>query len=110
MLEMPGLIIDVMVHAIVACLGICTYAFLLAMVLVRVIEFWIQEGEVMDSKSPNPGSREALSKGCRCPVMDNGHGAGWMGRGSEGIFVISADCPIHSSAASNEEKERTTND
>lgn len=42
---------------------------------------------------PNPGSDEALQAGCRCPVMDNGHGAGYMGQA--GIFVMNLDCPLH---------------
>lgn len=29
--------------------------------------------------TPNPGSDEAIAAGCRCPVLDNAHGRGWMG-------------------------------
>lgn len=48
---------------------------------------------------PPPGSPAAISAGCRCPVLDNAHGRGWMGgvkdeRG-EIIFVTSSDCPLH---------------
>lgn len=39
---------------------------------------------------PNPGSDEALDKGCTCPVLDNGHG-----RGRDGHFIMMADCPLH---------------
>jgi len=42
---------------------------------------------------PNPGSDEALGKGCKCPVMDNEHGKGWMGQ--RNLFVMSGDCPLH---------------
>ena len=27
----------------------------------------------------NPGSDEAIAAGCTCPVIDNGHGRGYMG-------------------------------
>ena len=37
---------------------------------------------------PNPGSDEAIAKGCTCPVLDNGHGKGYF-------QVIRADCPLH---------------
>lgn len=41
----------------------------------------------------NPGSRLALTIGCTCPVLDNGHGNDEIGniRG----FYISGDCPVH---------------
>lgn len=42
---------------------------------------------------PPPGSDAAIAKGCTCPVMDNGHGRGYMG--VPGIFVYSGDCPLH---------------
>lgn len=48
----------------------------------------------------NPGSREAINAGCTCPVLDNGHGRGYMGgvndpeTGSP-IFVYSVACPLH---------------
>jgi hypothetical protein len=44
-------------------------------------------------KTPNPGSPEAVSKGCRCPVLDNANGRGYMG--VEGIFVYTSCCPLH---------------
>ena len=49
---------------------------------------------------PNPGSPEAVSAGCRCPVMDNGHGRGYIGQ--TGIFVMSADCPLHGGKVRND--------
>jgi hypothetical protein len=40
--------------------------------------------------TPNPGSDAAIAIGCTCPVMDNGHG-----RGINGLFWYSQDCPVH---------------
>ena len=42
---------------------------------------------------PNPGSDAAVELGCTCPVLDNGRGAGYMGR--EGVFWIHGGCPLH---------------
>ena len=44
-------------------------------------------------KTPNPGSNEALDKGCLCPVLSNAHGRGVGGDGED--FWINGDCPIH---------------
>jgi hypothetical protein len=53
------------------------------------------------SKTPNPGSDEALDLGCLCPVMDNNHGQGsdW----GYNKFWISESCPLH---VKEEKKER----
>ncbi len=42
---------------------------------------------------PNPGSDEAIKKGCSCPILDNGRGDQRLGdtRG----FWIDGDCPLH---------------
>ena len=59
----------------------------------------------MSEKQPNPGSPEAVALGCKCPVMDNGHGKGihdWTGQGRE-LFWINGDCPLHGDKK--EEKE-----
>lgn len=49
----------------------------------------------------NPGSDQALLDGCRCPVLDNAHGAGYLGgmRDKDGqpMFVIVDCCPLHGS-------------
>jgi hypothetical protein len=49
--------------------------------------------------APNPGSEEAVSMGCTCPVMDNGYGRGYMGgvkdAGGNTVFVVSEVCPVH---------------
>jgi hypothetical protein len=45
---------------------------------------------------PNPGSDEALSINCFCPVLDNNFGAG-IGKDKDGttLFWYNSDCPIH---------------
>lgn len=47
----------------------------------------------------NPGSDEAKANGCKCPVMDNGHGRGYMGgvkdKNDQIVFVITEGCPLH---------------
>jgi hypothetical protein len=45
------------------------------------------------TKTPNPGSDEAIDAGCTCPVLDNAHGKGY--KGIEGRFVYNLECPIH---------------
>ena len=47
-----------------------------------------------DREIPNPGSPEAIDRGCRCPVLDNAHGVGYFG--VPGRWVYSGDCPLHS--------------
>lgn len=60
----------------------------------------------------NPGSDEAIAKNCSCPVLDNGHGHGYMGQ--EGIFVMTVDCPLHGHMCQNiiegEENEEPTDE
>jgi len=52
------------------------------------------------SDVPNPGSREALKLGCRCPVMDNNHGQ-WppfpADEGRAAGWWLSTRCPVHGS-------------
>lgn len=47
-------------------------------------------------RRPNPGSEAARHMGCTCPVLDNAHGAEWMGftRG----YYITEGCPVHDAA------------
>lgn len=47
-------------------------------------------------KPPNPGSKEAIEQGCKCPVWDNNHGVG-VGTDSDGkpLFWYSSDCWLH---------------
>lgn len=36
----------------------------------------------------NPGSKQAIAKGCTCPVLDNhGQGKEW--------YWVEEDCPLH---------------
>lgn len=42
-----------------------------------------------------PGSDEAGKNGCICPVLDNEHGRGYLGRGEEFGWVINGECPLH---------------
>lgn len=49
--------------------------------------------EKHQSKSPNPGSDDAIRMGCKCPVMDNDYGHGYCGR--KGVFVMTENCPVH---------------
>lgn len=46
---------------------------------------------------PNPGSIEAVSKGCSCPVMDNAHGRGVNPGEADTLFWVNGSCPIHGS-------------
>ena len=43
--------------------------------------------------TPNPGSLEAVARGCTCPRMDNSHGRGYLG--DPHTFVYHAGCPVH---------------
>ena len=60
---------------------------------------------------PNPGSDEALRLGCKCAVLDNAHGHGYMGQ--PGVFVYTEGCPVHwtrpalSQASSHAQEEKT---
>jgi hypothetical protein len=50
-----------------------------------------------ENTKPSPGSDEAIAQGCKCPVLDNGHGKG-SGRAIDGrpvVFWINVECPIH---------------
>ena len=51
------------------------------------------------NNSTSPGSTEAISKGCLCPITDNCRGRGYWGGVRDGngnlIFVIRSDCPLH---------------
>lgn len=47
--------------------------------------------------TPNPGSVEAHSKGCTCPVVDNCHGEGAFidPVTNKPQFWIRENCPLH---------------
>jgi len=45
---------------------------------------------------PNPGSKEAVEMGCKCPVLDNNMGMGMYFNGKgEPEFWINGYCPLH---------------
>ena len=44
-------------------------------------------------EGPNPGSPEAVAKGCTCPVIDNHHGRGFGVDGKQ--FWMDGGCPLH---------------
>ena len=43
---------------------------------------------------PNPGSEQAVEKGCTCPRMDNAHGRGYYCDDGS-MFVYNMDCLLH---------------
>lgn len=49
--------------------------------------------EAEKTKTPKPGSDEAVKQGCTCPVGDNSRGKGWMG--IEGVFWQNENCKLH---------------
>ena len=59
----------------------------------------VPDPEIPKTPVPNPGSDEAAALGCRCPVLDNGHGRypyrGYDEVTGEALWVIMADCPLH---------------
>jgi hypothetical protein len=44
---------------------------------------------------PNPGSDEAIARGCICPVLSNAHGRGVLRAGPEPEFTVDGGCQIH---------------
>ena len=65
--------------------------------------------QVTDRKpegTPNPGSDEAIERGCTCAVLDNGHGQGFP-YGGETCFWITQGCPIHAKIDSTVVKDAT---
>jgi len=44
----------------------------------------------------NPGSAEAVEKGCTCPQIDNHHGAGYPRGNYERGWWVRSDCKLHS--------------
>lgn len=51
----------------------------------------------MTQKVPNPGSKDAISQGCTCPVLDNRHGRGTGSFEPDGSpeFWFNLECPLH---------------
>lgn len=51
-------------------------------------------------EEPNPGSPEAIAKGCTYPVIDNHYGKGVpYGKDGTPLFWHSAKCPLHGDPA-----------
>ena len=48
---------------------------------------------ILNIVKPDPGTKEALKKGCICPVIDNHYGRGY--HGIAGQFAFNMDCPLH---------------
>lgn len=53
-----------------------------------------------------PGSDAAISKGCTCPRMDNGHGEGFLWNGKQSWW-IAADCPLHGTGEEDADRKGT---
>lgn len=50
----------------------------------------------MDKKKQkflNPGSDKAIAAGCKCAIMDNCRGRGYMGQ--TGMYSMDGGCPLH---------------
>jgi hypothetical protein len=54
--------------------------------------------ETTPASIPNPGSDEAIGRGCTCPMIDNHYGNGMPYRDGP-RFWISGDCPLHAKLA-----------
>lgn len=43
-----------------------------------------------------------MALGCKCPVLDNAHGRGYLGGVKDGsgetVFVFTVGCPVHDAA------------
>lgn len=42
--------------------------------------------------TPNPGSDEAIERGCHCPIPNNAKG---RGKGEDAVFWVTPSCPLH---------------
>lgn len=45
--------------------------------------------------TPKPGSDDAISMGCTCPVLDNARGLGRLGDGEKFGWWYNMGCPVH---------------
>ncbi len=52
-----------------------------------------------DHPNPKPGSPEAIKQGCKCPVLDNNHGAGFPVTDTDGKkqtgYWMNGECQLH---------------
>lgn len=64
----------------------------------------------MKRKQPNPGSDAAVAKGCKCPILDNAHGKGYMGSYADKdggpVFVMMQNCPLHGKKLTQPKKKK----
>lgn len=63
------------------------------------------------SAVPNPGSDEAVARGCICPVLDNAGGRGVRIANRDGVqtmFWINGDCPLHAPSDGREALRKTS--
>lgn len=51
----------------------------------------------------NPGSSEAIEKGCTCSAKDNRYGRGHSYVGGVPEFLIDSKCPLHGKGSTNGE-------
>jgi hypothetical protein len=50
----------------------------------------------MSDKTPNPGTKEAIEAGCKCPRMDNDWGKGaYNDENGNPLFWYNSDCQLH---------------
>ena len=61
----------------------------------------MRDNEKVDLKKATPGSDLAVENGCKCPIMDNSRGRGYMG--IEDQFWIAPQCPLHGDLPDNSE-------
>ncbi len=66
----------------------------------------------MKSKRSNPGSPRAIANGCKCPILDNANGKGYMGgfadKDGGPVFVMMENCPLHGMKLKQPEKPKKT--
>ncbi len=55
----------------------------------------MEESTNLQTGVPNPGSDEAIERGCICPVLDNRYGRGINFSGEYTVFVYTVGCPLH---------------
>lgn len=56
-------------------------------------------------ENPKPGSPAAVSRGCTCHILDNGHGHGGYGDGIRRCWWIDENCPLHGKGTDNDKPE-----
>jgi len=59
--------------------------------------------EAQEYPTPPPGSDAAIVLGCKCAIIDNGHGRGAYIVDGAPVFWISANCEIHGDGSTHED-------